>query len=65
MSQVLPHSLDIVQERLGAIMLPDGPFDPSAEWEHKYLKWVALHSSRRFPHLSWRISGIAPYECDR
>lgn len=56
MSEQLPHSLDIVQECFPNIKVPEEPFDPRGEWEHKYLSWVALRGN---VGKSWAAGGLA------
>ena len=42
---MLPHSLNIIRDYLDNYQPPIGSFDPSAEWEHRYVMWIALRGN--------------------
>ena len=42
---VLPFSLDIISDYLVGFNPPEGPFDPSGEWDHRYAMWLALRGA--------------------
>lgn len=41
-STKLPYSLDILSDYLPNVTPPEGSFDPTGDWDHRYTMWIAL-----------------------